>query len=321
MSAAFYFGKLPSRGDFVKSAGGAAVVQSLDTWVARGLEHLLADADWKDHYDAAPPINFLFGGTRARHFIGGRLVPSHDLSRRRYPLIVGTVAQTDDPLQLLIRTPMAMAHAWSRFAWIQQRALADVDGASTLHDVETLEVDLLPVLMAQRQLRDFTDQHTVDNVESSFRVAGHRFDMRRSVIALGVLLRPMLTQLKPSISKSLILPLPLEQPLAGLVASLWLELLVPFLSRSEMEIGLLMSQPTERPLMCVSFSGADPRALETIWRPDAASDHVIDIRDAGWVDEVLEQDSHLGKLADYLRTPAVSLARAVRIYRETFIGA
>jgi type VI secretion system protein ImpM len=189
-----------------------------------------------------------------------------------------------------------------------------------LQDIEEIRTELIPSLTAQRTLRDFAEQHTVDNLESLFRVAGHRLDVRRSVIALGVLLRPMLTQLRPSISKSVVLPLPLEPPLAAILASIWLELLMPFFSRAELEIGLLMTKSPIRPILSVSFSGAHPQALETVWRPDSASEHMIDIRDADWVDEVLSQDASLAKLASYLQSPSLSLARAIRTFRETFIG-
>lgn len=320
MSATFYFGKLPSRGDFVKSGHGLGVIQQLDTWVGRSLELLVDDVEWKTHYDEAPAVNFLFGGTQARHFIAGRLVASHDLSRRRYPLILGSVVQSDEPLQLLTRAPLVFAETWGHFEVAQRRVLTTDEPAPLLQEIEEMQSRLIPALSAERSALDFAEQHTVDGVESLFRVAGHRLDLRRSVIALGVLLRPMLTQLKPSISRSLILPLPREQPLAAILASIWLELTIPFFARAQLEIGILTTQAEVRPILSVSFSGAHPRALQTAWQPDLASDYLIDIRDADWVDEVLRQDQSLIKLARALHSPALSLARAIRIFRETFIG-
>ncbi len=45
MTAVFYFGKIPGRGDFVKSATASAVIQQLDTWVTRALELMFEDPD------------------------------------------------------------------------------------------------------------------------------------------------------------------------------------------------------------------------------------------------------------------------------------
>lgn len=321
MTAAFYFGKLPSRGDFVKSSQGAAVIQQLDTWVGRSLELLLAEPEGKQHYDDAAPVNFLFGSTRGRHFIAGRLVASHDLSRRRYPLILGAMAESDAPLQLLAHAPLVFAETWGRFAAAQQRALASDAGSEPLQEIEALHSELIPSLTAQQSIKDFAEQHTIDNVESMFRTAGHRLDLRRSLLALGVLLRPVLSQLKPSISKSLVLPLPVEKPLAALVAATWLDLAMPFFARAELEVALLYNEAPTRPVLSVGFCGAQPLALASAWQPEVKSPSGIDLRDAEWVDELLGQDVSLDKLAALLQHPATSLARAIRTFRETFTGA
>lgn len=40
-----YFGKIPSRADFVKSDAGIQAIALLDEWIARGMELLLAEPD------------------------------------------------------------------------------------------------------------------------------------------------------------------------------------------------------------------------------------------------------------------------------------
>lgn len=46
-----YFGKLPSRGDFVKSANNVQLLDTLDRWLAQGMELLAEAPDWKTTYD------------------------------------------------------------------------------------------------------------------------------------------------------------------------------------------------------------------------------------------------------------------------------
>ena len=53
-----YFGKLPSRGDFVRSAQHTSLVADLDQWQSRTLERLSTDTRWKLVYDAAPDLSF-----------------------------------------------------------------------------------------------------------------------------------------------------------------------------------------------------------------------------------------------------------------------
>ncbi len=51
-----YFGKLPSRGDFVRSAHHSALIEHLDRWQSQTMERLATDPRWKLRYDAAPTL-------------------------------------------------------------------------------------------------------------------------------------------------------------------------------------------------------------------------------------------------------------------------
>ena len=61
-----YFGKLPSRGDFVKAADNSALIGLLDDWLAQSMELLSVDPRWKIIYDAVPPLHFVFMGPRSK---------------------------------------------------------------------------------------------------------------------------------------------------------------------------------------------------------------------------------------------------------------
>jgi type VI secretion system protein ImpM len=80
-----YFGKIPSRGDFVKACDNPALVMQLDDWLARAMDLLMADADWKARYDTVAPLHFAILGPRRRHAIAGHIVASADQSGRRFP--------------------------------------------------------------------------------------------------------------------------------------------------------------------------------------------------------------------------------------------
>lgn len=80
-----YFGKIPSRGDFVKSAHNPQLLQTLDSWIAQAMELLADDPRWKIVYESARPMHFAFIGTRSKLAIAGHMVASHDASNRRFP--------------------------------------------------------------------------------------------------------------------------------------------------------------------------------------------------------------------------------------------
>jgi len=73
-----YFGKLPGRGDFVRSASHTALVQIFDRWFSGALELLATDARWKELYDGAAPLDFAVLGPRRAHVVAGHIRPSAD---------------------------------------------------------------------------------------------------------------------------------------------------------------------------------------------------------------------------------------------------
>ena len=61
-----YFGKLPSRADFIKATNNLALANLLDGWLAEVMNLLSVDPRWKINYDAMRPLQFAFVGTRSR---------------------------------------------------------------------------------------------------------------------------------------------------------------------------------------------------------------------------------------------------------------
>ncbi|MCW0127849.1 type VI secretion system-associated protein TagF, partial [Burkholderia pseudomallei] len=111
-----YFGKIPSRGDFVKSPHNPQLLQTLDRWIAQALELLAEDPRWKIVYEDAQPMHFAFLGSRSKLAIAGHMVASHDVSMRRFPFLGAAALEVERPLALLARSPLAFARLWSRVA-------------------------------------------------------------------------------------------------------------------------------------------------------------------------------------------------------------
>lgn len=81
------FGKLASRGDFIRTTANPALLATLDRWASQAMELLVSEARWKQLYDAAPPLDFALVGTRSRIVIAGHLRVSQDASQRRFPFM------------------------------------------------------------------------------------------------------------------------------------------------------------------------------------------------------------------------------------------
>ncbi len=319
-----YFGKVPSRGDFVRSHHAPALIQAIDRWISRCLEAMSEDTRWTIVYDRARPMRFAQLGSNSAAGMVGYLMPSRDASGRRYPLLTAAALEIAEPLRFFARSPLLLDHAWSDLERTAARIHAADDVSAQLVDLgqARVEVEVDP-RARDRVVRDFLDMQSVQSLESMLREQGHPdVDLRRTVIGLGLLLQPVMAQGLSRLDKGLALPLPGDSVHRPLAASMWLALIRGFLARADFELALFMPGPGDlsAPMLHVGFEGSAPRTLQAMLDPDAGANYFIDMRQAGWVDAHLGDDHGLTKLSSYLSQPHLSLAQACRTFREVFLG-
>ena len=127
-----FFGKLPSRGDFVRSGLSAETVAAWDAWLQAvlPLAEQLAGQAWADIWHTAPCWRFrLAAGLCGPHPCTGLWLASTDRVGRRFPLL----AAAETPLaggtmlnriEAACRAAMAEGHAPDALAARLQAALA-----------------------------------------------------------------------------------------------------------------------------------------------------------------------------------------------------
>ncbi len=71
-----YFGKVPSRGDFVRAADNHQLLGWLDRWAGESVELLSQNPDWKRVYDDSPDIHYAFLGSRSKLVLCGHFLPA-----------------------------------------------------------------------------------------------------------------------------------------------------------------------------------------------------------------------------------------------------
>lgn len=89
--APFVFGKVPTRGDFVRAGRRTPLLDELDGWLQRGLLAHRAPLP-----PDGPPVAFVLDRPGAVLF--GTFVPSRDRAGRAFPLVVGAVADAPGPV-------------------------------------------------------------------------------------------------------------------------------------------------------------------------------------------------------------------------------
>lgn len=316
-----YFGKVPSRGDFVRSAQHASLIVNLDQWQSQALERLAMDPRWKLIYDAAPATQFAILGTGSPVGLAGYWLASQDASGRRFPFITAGAFDLAHPRDFIVVGPVAMARLWARLEQVARVAHAAVELEHAQASLNApLDVAVNPEA-AWRAFDEFLDTHTVASLEQMLAASGSRVSLRQAVLALGMLLQPAMAQGTARLNKVLCLPLVHDTSLRGAVASWWLSLVMGFFSRHQVELGLFMTMVEGRPHMVLGFQGASAAALHAVIDPALLVAQGVNVLDAEWVEDEVEADYGLRKLSNYLKDPGLPLAQALQTYREVFLGA
>lgn len=318
-----HFGKLPSRGDFVRSSGAhAPLLQTLDRWLSGCLEAMSQDARWKLLYDRASPMQFAFLGPRNPRGLAGCLMATMDASGRRFPLITAAPIGIDDPATYLGRAPLALARPWHALCAMARMLVEAEDVAQVLGEFDPQLECEGSATAYDAAMRDFCELQTVGSLQMMLTQAGHQVLVRQLLLGLGLLLQPLPASGQRRLEKGLALPLPRDRVQRPLVASMWLELVGAFLDRADFELAMFLplTPDDQPPTLWLGFDGASTRTLHAMFDPSVADEVFIDACAAEWVEPFAREDYAVRKLSSYLAHDGLSLRQAVRTFKETFLG-
>lgn len=320
-TAVGYFGKIPSRGDFVKGSDNPALIKVLDDWLAQAMDLMAADARWKLHYDAVAPLHFAFIGPRRRHAIAGHIVASSDQSSRRFPFLMMSTMEVPDPGTFVPDAPLVLNRLWNRLENLSSSVTTASDAAAPLQAAAShvIEVDLRSTAY-DAAFQDFLDLQTVGALDALLAQSGFTGTVRQVLLALGFLLQPVMASSSSRLEKSLLLPLPTDPMYRNLVAAFWMHLITPFLARADFELALFITRIADKPVLILGFSGASSQTLRAIMDPQAGAERHIAFDQLDWVEEQVDDDYAVKKLSTYLNQSNLSLKSALDSLRAAFIG-
>lgn len=318
---ALYFGKLPSRGDFVRSSAGSALIHSIDHWMSQTLELLAEDTRWKIVYDAASPVHFAILGTQSNAGLVGHMVASQDASGRRFPFVLAASFEVDEPLQFLPYSPQALSPLWGRLDTQVRVAQQATDFAEVQEQLlGPLDLEREPNALRQ-SYKAFAQQITIERLEAALTPTGAApISFRQTALALGLLLQPVLSQGHADLNKGLLLPLPRDPMQLPHVLTMWVDLISRFFARTSAETAIFVTMHGAQPVLVMGFHGASPLTLRSVIDSEASRNDNVSVTEAEWVEDWIGSDYGLRKLSNHLRDPSLSLAAAVDMFRETFLG-
>lgn len=316
-----YFGKIPSRGDFVKGSDNPALVKLLDDWLARAMDLMMAGAQWKSHYDAVAPLHFVIAGPRRRHAIAGHIVASSDASGRRFPFLMTAMLDVAEPEAFVPSAPLMLGRLWNRLEALGKGLVTATDADALLQAAAGQVVELAPRTDTHATaFADFVELQSLDTLQALLAQAGYAGSVRRVLLALGMLLQPVLASSTSRLEKSLVLPLPADPLYRGLVGAYWMHAIAPFLARADFELALFVTRIGEQPRLVLGFGGASAHTLQAIMDPQAASERHIAFDDLDWVEDQVDTDYAVDKVSRHLKRSDVSLKSALDVMCAAFIG-
>ncbi|MGH8055391.1 MAG: type VI secretion system-associated protein TagF [Stenotrophomonas sp.] len=316
-----YFGKVPSRGDFVRAGDNHQLLGWLDRWAGESLDLLSQSPDWKQRYDESPDIQYAFLGSRSKLVLCGHFLASRDSSERRFPLLSAVRLDAAEPLRFIGCSPLAMANAWSGLARLARNACQEEDAGPALAQLADARFSIsTDPADYSGSFQDFMDGTTLGELEQRLRDSGHgEVSMQNAFPALGMLLQPVLGGGGANVDKALVFPLVRDPVYRPLVAAFWLEMVSCFVARADFELAVLIRNDAA-PTMVVGFKGADHQALRAALDPAEAGDFLIRLQHSEWVEDFLQADYNLNRLDSFLQRDDLALGTARRLFGETFLG-
>jgi type VI secretion system protein ImpM len=319
-----FFGKLPSRGDFVRNRDGDPGTERLDRWLTLGVERLAQDPRWKEIYDSAPQASFAFLGPRSRQVLAGHLTAGVDSSGRRFPFVMVGRFEVEAPQAFLPRAPLALAPLWTQLAGFRDAAFAAADAVPVLNQAGAARPEVeVDAVAHEPGWQDFLSGTTLGQLQDQMQMADAAVDLRLAMLGLGFLLQPVPASGVHELERGVRLPMPSDPRYRLPCAALWLDLIGRFLGRGEFEVALFL--PTHArwmaPCAAISFSGNSPAMLHALLDPQQINEHFIDLRAPEWADGMLAEQPHAARLGAYLSQSDMSLGRARQTFFETFLGA
>ncbi len=301
-----WFGKLPECGDFVRSPGEPVLVELADQWLATVMQRLSSNPRWRQHYDACPPLDFAFVGTRSRQVVCGHLLASRDQSARRFPYTCMAVHQVTATREFLAVSPLAMAPVWARLAGA---AGAPLDGMQL--------PGALDMAAAHAAFERYLADACLASLEEGMRGQDGILPARRLLMALGLLLAPLRDSARLP-SRCLALPLPWEEAARAPAAAFWLALAAPLLLRHDIELAMFFATAGGMPALVLGMDGANPATLQAVIDPDAARGQMVMLGDCAWVEGALAGNPPLQRLSACLEQDQLGLPAAMQLFHETF---
>ncbi|WEV49823.1 type VI secretion system-associated protein TagF [Acinetobacter sp. ESL0695] len=312
-STPFYYGKNPSRGDFIKSKGQNALTQTIDQWITQALDVCIKSDDFSVRYNNLAPLDFFIANPQGKNFLVANLVASEDSSGRKFPMVLGQFLEVQSPLENMLYAPYAYKQVLLNLLRENISLRKVTNSTELLEHLADLNTQI-EVFTAHGHT-DFLDEHTVYSFAKLMNMT--MAELAQMMIALGLLLQPVIQHGTGKLNKVLVIPI-FNDTYKYEISAFWVGLINQFIGKQNTDvlIGVLHQ---ESPVLLFGFQGTDIRALSDILIQDFSTSRWVALKDTAWIEQYLDQNIGLVRLKQALCDRQMSLRQGIKMFMQIFI--
>ncbi len=325
-----YFGKLPCRGDFVRARSYVAETNAIDQWVSQAITtsgdigegHLVNELAHKNALKKDTPketfvLNFSHIDTTTNVIITGILLPSHDSSDRRYPLIGFSVIHSDKPKSWMNYLPIKSLTLWED----TYRALITAQSQTNSDQVtDALNNCLLSIdKNASTHYYDFINTTTLQDIALLMHI--DKSQLIQQIIATGLLFLPTFTKGFSGLNKSICWTLSADKTTAVFIATFWHDLIHGFYQPHHLHLNTYLYRHAEHYELLLSFSTPDGQVLSELSNlADTYPKNWVSIEDSSWTQSYINEDIGLTRFNKMLLQDDLYLYDTRQLFKKIFLA-
>lgn len=311
ISPLIYFGKLPSRGDFVRARYNALEIDAIDDWISGALERS------EKASPALPLIFFSHVNTLDKEVITGVILPSNDNNDRIYP-IIGMQMQYIEKIKNWTKyLPVKSFSLWQTI----ETALSQAKEATTDYDaIERLNNTRLTIDdNAVTYYYDFINSITLNDIATKMVV--NKVQLIEQIIATGLLFLPTLSKGFIGLNKTLCWSLGTNKNMAINMATFWHDLIHGFYTPHEIKINTYFYQSSENYLLTLSFNDPQTDVLAQLsYGTNNTLDSWVIMDNSNWTQNYVKEDIGLSRFYELLSQDQLYLYDIRQLFKQVFLA-
>lgn len=316
-----YFGKLPARGDFVRARSHINETNTIDQWVSQALAasgSILNEASSTDsNADDARFLNFSHVDTASNRVITGVLLPSHDSSHRRYPLIGFGLSYFDKPKNWMNYLPIKSLNLWDDIQQALSAAKSQTDSNQVTEDLNNYQLTIDK--NASTHYYDFINTRTLQDIASLMQIG--KPQLIQQIIATGLLFLPTYSKGFNGLNKVICWTLTSDKASAIYLATFWHDLIHGFYQPHQLYLNTYLYREAGNYQLLLSFTEPDGHVLSQLAASiDAAPEDWVFIANSGWTQGYIEDDIGLTRFNKMLLQDDLYLYDTRQLFKQIFLA-